>query len=220
MQRRTFLQQSTLALFGLATTGRHRTVNALNAPSETWSIVTDQPDEAIASMHRMIRRLYPEAVVRFEEHPLVGRHMGDVVLVSGKGLVDYRTAHSHVAEETNRAARMLRLPRPVQDPVLLQFSLQRDVPPTEVQVYRKNLLLATLPLAENCTGFGIDGTKGRVTLAVRNRQVRITQATCKHRTCMQRRAIGQAGEALICVPNGIRITLNGTRQHLVDGITY
>lgn len=85
---------------------------------------------------------------------------------------------------------------------------------------QKNERVAQWVITEDAAPRRIESARGFVDIAVRDRAVRITAASCKHKTCMNLGAIRRPGERLVCIPNQIAVTIEGRHAHGVDGITY
>jgi hypothetical protein len=50
--------------------------------------------------------------------------------------------------------------------------------------------------------------------------VKIVSASCKHKTCMKLGAISRPGQSLVCIPNRLRVVIEGGNDFGVDGITF
>lgn len=81
--------------------------------------------------------------------------------------------------------------------------LKRDGSAVEVRIDGE--LVATLPLSEDAE-FDV---AGRCILRIENGEARVTLATCRNKICVRHRPIKSAGEAIVCLPNGVTVKVIG-----------
>jgi hypothetical protein len=65
----------------------------------------------------------------------------------------------------------------------------------------------------------VNGTIDKSHIQVKNAQISIIEAPCRHKICIKMGKISKAGETLICVPNRIVIQILGNNSNSLDGIT-
>ncbi|HKB86933.1 MAG TPA: NusG domain II-containing protein [Ignavibacteriaceae bacterium] len=228
MRRRDFLKYSSLILPASAAIGminpftKNIFAAVKNSGSFSLSVITDKPSKTIHMMEQAIKNSeYGSRTLDFTEYRLKGQHIGDIAYVKSQKLVDYHKGSDEFSLLLNDSARVLSLPDPVDDPVLLRFSSQQN--PTEaggINIFRGNTLIKQLPLENDRELYRVEGLKGHIDIRIKNRSVKIVSATCKHKTCMNMDAISRPGENLICVPNQINISIAGKSALGVDSITF
>lgn len=224
MNRRNFLWKSGLALAGIAgasVTGRADSLGAgVNKGYFTLDVVTDRTDEAITCIQATLARYGHTGTVRFSESVLPGAAVGDIVFVQNGELVNIHMAAGGLGHALGQSARALGLPRRVERPVLLRFSAGAASRQAEyAEVHRGPLLIDRLPLNKDVAGHSIKTERGEILLTVSQGAVRISDASCKHKTCITMGRISKTGEQLVCIPNRIRVSLPGAQNMGVDGIT-
>jgi len=228
MKRRDFLKYSSLIVPATAVMG---VINPFNnevfasvkkTDPFSLSIITDQPSRTIHTIEQAIKNsVYGKNPLEFTEYKLKGRHIGDIAFVKSQSLINYRKGTDEFSLLLDESASSLSLPRPLDDPMLLRFSSQQRVfEPGSVNIFRGDTLVKQLSLDNDLGHYRIDGLKGHVDFRIKNKSVRITSATCKHKTCMNMEPISKAGENLICIPNQINITISGKNSFGVDSITF
>jgi hypothetical protein len=223
MIRRDFLTKGAIA-FGGALAGAAGLKGILDVRDVvgTFSldVVTGDPASTIDAVQSLTEAFnLGQGGVRFEEHQLVGSHVGDIAFVSGSSLVDFRRSGDALSARLSRIARQLDLPRRIDDPVLLQFaSTGGRSTATELHVYSGDTLIQRKSLHQNLESERIENRHGYVDLAISNGAARITAASCKHKTCVNMGAIGRGGQSLVCIPNQIRVAVAGRGLKSVDGI--
>lgn len=223
MNRRLFLKRSLLAAAGVASIPVARTLaQPRTTPTFTLRLVTDQPSLAIDRVSAWLKHSGLAAShIRFEEHALAGQHVGDMVLMRGQRLFNVWQEQGRLAQALRGIARDLELPRRLERPHLLTFASGGQATQAQtVNVFQGGILMHQLRLDHDRSNYEIEGTKGGVTLTVKERHVAIVGATCKHKTCMKLGAIHNPGESLVCVPNRITVTLDGSQPKEVDGVTF
>ncbi len=208
---------------GLAGFGPQR-VWAGTTPLHDFSldVVTDQPGYAIRHIEALIRHSpIRHHTVKFAEYQLPGSHVGDIAFVRSQQLIDFRNASDAFSRQLTDLRQALSLPRRYENPSLLRFYAEDGAAvPHYVNILRGNVLVERLPIRENRTALHIEGIKASVTLAVEDRSVRITAASCKHKTCMTLGAINRPGQTLICIPAQISVSIEGRDGSGVDSVTY
>jgi len=228
MKRRDFLKYSSLIVPATAVMG---VINPFNnevfasvkkTDPFSLSIITDQPSRTIHTIEQAIKNsVYGKNPLEFTEYKLKGRHIGDIAFVKSQSLINYRKGTDEFSLLLDESASSLSLPRPLDDPMLLRFSSQQRVfEPGSVNIFRGDTLVKQLSLDNDLGHYRIDGLKGHVDFRIKNKSVRITSATCKHKTCMNMEPISKAGENLVCIPNQINITISGKNSFGVDSITF
>jgi len=228
MKRRDFLKYSSLIVPATAVMG---VINPFNnevfasvkkTDPFSLSIITDQPSRTIHTIEQAIKNsVYGKNPLEFTEYKLKGRHIGDIAFVKSQSLINYRKGTDEFSLLLDESASSLSLPRPLDDPMLLRFSSQQRVfEPGSVNIFRGDTLVKQLSLDNDLEQYRIDGLKGHVDFRIKNKSVRITSATCKHKTCMNMEAISKPGENLVCIPNQINISIAGKNSFGVDSITF
>jgi len=226
MDRRRFIKNCSLIAGGLAAraglASTHRHSSALEAQrSLSLYAVTDKPERSLTELESILRNSeWGGQQLKFREFSLLGPHMSDFVLVQDQHLVDYRSSEDDLARNLQQLAKDLGFPRNVANPQCVEFSTRDSGTQAEhVRVYNDNVLLEQLPIHEDLEAFKVEGVKGGVTLAVRNRSVKIVAATCKHKTCAKMGTINAPGQSLVCIPSALRITIEGQHEG-IDSLAY
>lgn len=95
------------------------------------------------------------------------------------------------------------------------FTLPRDT--GNQVVFRQNgEIIATLPLSEDAA-YEVCGPYHN-TFEIKDGTVRISHTDCPNHQCEKTGAIGKAGQAIVCAPNGVSATITGEERE-IDGIT-
>ena len=150
-----------------------------------------------------------------------GRYVGDIAFVKSGRLIDYHKDADEFSSILNEAANSLSLPGIFDDPVMLRFSSEQNLLEAgNVNIFRGDALIKQLALDKDLNHFRVEGLKGHVDLSIKNKSVKITAATCKHKTCMNMQPISKPGENLICIPNQINVSIAGKNSFGVDSITF
>ena len=228
MKRREFLKYSSLIVPATAVMGMINPFDnkifakVKNSSSFSLSVITDQPSRTIHTIEQAIKNsVYGKNSLEFTEYQLKGRHIGDIAYVKSQSLIDYRKEADEFSLLLDESANSLSLPRPLDDPMLLRFSSQQNlVEPGGVNVFKGQTLIKQLSLDNDLEHYRIEGLKGHVDIRIKDKTVRITSATCKHKTCMNMEPISKPGENLVCIPNQINIAITGKNSFGVDSITF
>ena len=228
MKRREFLKYSSLIVPATAVMGminpfeNNVFAKVRNSGSFSLSVITEQPSKTIHTIEQAIKNsVYGKNPLEFTEYKLNGRHIGDIAYVKSQSLIDYRKGTDEFSLLLDESANFLSLPRPLDDPTLLRFSSQQNlVEPGSLNIFKGNTLVKQLSLDNDLENYRVEGLKGHVDIKIKNKSVRITSATCKHKTCMNMEPISKPGENLVCIPNQINISIAGRNSFGVDSITF
>ncbi len=79
-------------------------------------------------------------------------------------------------------------------------------------------LLYRMPLHTD-TLLCLTGTTGPFSVQASGAKVRVLKTTCPAKICKRTGWIQKPGESIICVPNALSITIEGTKQGTIDAIT-
>jgi hypothetical protein len=55
----------------------------------------------------------------------------------------------------------------------------------------------------------VAGLESTVTVVVKDGSVRVAASGCRDHLCVQRGAVGAAGDAIVCAPNGVTVRIGG-----------
>lgn len=225
MKRRQFLTNASTLLLGSLTLPKILSANNFpltqtgNAPF-SLNLVTDQPDKAIGLVDKFFKNSKSNyGKISFEEIQLTGNHVSDIAFVKNGKLVDFRKETNFFTKELGKISKQLELPKKVTNPKLIKFYNQSPKPEF-ANVFSTGILVDRLALKEDFNSKVIKNSKGEIEFSIQNGKAKITEATCKHKTCLSMGKINKAGESLVCIPNQITIALEGTKNGLTDSVTF
>lgn len=227
MNRREFLKKSSLFLSGTLIAGSgvfNKKAFAEITGKAVFSIdvVTDKPELAIQRIDRLIKSSFlKDHRIDFMQYQLSGNHTGDIAFVQSGQLIDFYKEDDRFSSRLKETAKALSLPQSFENPTLLRFfsGMKGDTAKT-VNIISGNVLLRQLSIQNNTTAYRAAGDNGHIDVALRDGFVRIVSASCKHKTCMELGAINRPGQSLVCIPNRLRVVIEGGNNFGVDGITF
>ncbi len=227
MNRREFFKKGSLYLSGALVAGSgilKSNVFASPARAINFSIdvVTNQADLAIRKIDALIKQSrLKNHRINFTEYRLPGSHVGDIAFVRSEQLVNFYQMSDPFSNGLKETAKALDLPKSMENPVLLRFySDTAGGVPQFANIFQGDVLIHRLNLTENTEAFRANGAHGHVDVSVKDGDVRIASASCKHKTCMELGAIHHPGQSLVCIPNQLRVVIEGSNEFGVDGITF
>lgn len=220
MNRRDFLTKGLAALGSGLVLGRSVNAFALGREATPLSlqIITDKPDLAIAHLQRLAGNLAEPGRLIFSEYSLPGRHLADLVVVRNNQLVNYKTGKDDFSQQLRSVAKSMNLPRAIENPVLVKLASASRQQATAVEVYRNNERVNSFAIDKNVSGVEIEGAKGGLVLSIENGHAGILETTCKHKTCLALGKIRRPGQALVCVPNQLRVVISGSAGSGIDSL--
>ncbi len=227
MNRRQFVGGSILTAGGFIAFNKIFAKNSLNINSNKINfnsidieILCDEPNIAYDSLSSFLK-LLNVSNVKIEEHQLIGNYTGDIVFIYNNCLVNYKadnTKHSHLVKNISEN---LRLPRKIKNPTLIKaVTNTKNTSPKFVNVFIDNKIVDKLKIDENKKDIHVSTNNGDLYFSINNHNVFATHSSCKHKTCIHAGAINKAGQNIICVPNNIRIALDGNHEQSMDAITF
>lgn len=60
--------------------------------------------------------------------------------------------------------------------------------------------------------YEVEGTNGKVSIEVKDHQIRVTQETSKHHTCSKQGFVSDVNVPIVCLPNETVITIEGNDE--------
>ena len=227
MNRREFFKKGSLYLSGALIAGSGILKNrAFAAPERninfSLDVVTSQPGLAIRKIDELIKQSgLKNHRINFTEYQLPGSHIGDIAFVRSQQLINFYKLDDPFSLSLKETAKSLALPQSLENPVLLRFySDMAGGIPQRVNIFRGNLLMHQLPIAENTRSFRAKSNHGHIDISVTDGKVKIISASCQHKTCMELGTINRPGQSLVCIPNRLRVDIEGSSDIGVDGITF
>ncbi|MCM1282375.1 MAG: NusG domain II-containing protein [Muribaculaceae bacterium] len=102
--------------------------------------------------------------------------------------------------------------------LLLVFSLPEDGGNGRVTVTVDGKTYGRYPLGENQT-VEITDASGTVTnvLVIAEGRADMQEAACPDKLCVRQRAIGRAGETIVCLPNRVVVQVESGKEGALDG---
>lgn len=227
MNRREFLKKSSLVLSGTLIAGSgifNKKAFAEIASNSAFSldVVTDEPELAIQKIDRLIKSsLLKNHRIDFAQYQLSGNHTGDIAFVKSGQLIDFYKADDPFSNRLRETAKVLSLPRSFENPTLLRFfSGTGGATAKTVDIFSGDVLIHQLSIKNNTPAYRAVSERGHIDVAVKDGSVKIVSASCKHKTCVELCAINRPGQSLVCIPNRLRVVIEGGNNFGVDGITF
>lgn len=84
-------------------------------------------------------------------------------------------------------------------------------------VYRENKLLRQIDLRQDRV---IDVLDGKMQLEVKAGKIRVLQADCPHKVCMNMGWIQYSGQTIVCTPNRVLLEIKTHAPAFLDGEAY
>lgn len=166
------------------------------------SVLTADPHKAERLMHELVREHFGEKMLRLKHSVLTGVFPGGIVLYESDAYRDYRDGISLFYAGLRQLETELGFPAMQTDPTLLRFVNVTPPFSRNVELYHRDRLLLTVPLADEGS-YPLMGTLGPMLFTVRRGALSVTESRCAHRTCMAFPAILTPGQRIICRPNEV-----------------
>jgi hypothetical protein len=191
-----------------------------NFESFSLEILTDRPDTAISLVKDFIPTLRIKNVT-FSQNLFPGEHQGDIAFVGDSGLINFREANDSISQQLHKISRKLNLPKRIVNPTLLTFRTDiKALKPEFINIFRDNIIINRIDINNNHNELVLPTQKGEMVLQIRNGSAKVISSSCKHKTCMNHGIINRAGQNIICIPNRIRVSIEGKNSYGIDGISY
>jgi len=213
MDRRNFLKISSFAVGAAALTNLSAgaITNALgkNVSTNRFSLelITGDEDKAIKLAESFIDGLnLNKKIIKFSDYRLSNTESADLVYLKNGKLINYKTGSSDENRGLREIANELNLPRVITNPVRLKFYTQQEESNARnFLVFHKDKLIRNIDASESNLNLRIPGSKGDVVLNVNNRKARVTEASCRHKNCVNSGSISLTDESIVCIPNEVLI---------------
>ncbi len=100
--------------------------------------------------------------------------------------------------------------------IAITFMLKPTKIGSQVKIYQNAKLIATLPL-EVDREYQVTNGDNHNTVVVENKKVYIKNASCSDKLCENKGEISMVNEQIICLPNGVRVEIDGEGE--IDAIS-
>lgn len=92
-------------------------------------------------------------------------------------------------------------------------------PGAEVVVTADGRECAVLPLDEDAE-YEVVSKNGTNTVRISEGKAFIEEASCANQNCVEHRAISRTGEAIVCLPNRVTVTIRAAGEDEFDSVAY
>ena len=164
------------------------------------TILTSRAREAEHLAEEMLREHFGEVMLRLRQSELAGVFPGGVLLFEGNRRRNFHDGISLFHAALRQLENDLELPSLQHNPTLVRFVNQTPPFSRSVEVFHRDRLLLALPLSENGV-FEFPGTRGPMSLVIKEGRFSVAASTCKYGTCVAHPDIQTPGQRLTCVPN-------------------
>ena len=89
-----------------------------------------------------------------------------------------------------------------------------------VEIYHRDRLVDRLRVDDTVAGREVRGSAGSLIVSLQAGVARVTEASCAHRTCVQSGGIHRPGQAIVCIPNEMRIVVGGRDRSGIDSVAF
>lgn len=180
-------------------------------------IITDDCDKAVNLLQPHLSKLFNSSM-EIKENGLTGSINADIVAVTALGLLNYKTEKNPIANILFNLSKSLNLPQKINNPKLLSITSKNTKQPNSISIFSDLKLIERIPISENINDYKIQNNFGELYFNLTDRKVWVKGSSCKHKNCELQGKIHNSGDNIICIPNRIRIEING--KHFFDAKTY
>ena len=212
MNRRNFLKAGSLAIGAAAVANiAGASISKLFASTSNTGfsieLVTDNEDKAIKLVQDYISGMnFGGGTVNFSEYSSDKPESGDIVLVKSGKLINYKTGSSDQSRGIKEIADSLKLPRIIQNPVRLKFSVNdNETTADNFLIFHRETLIRKVNINSGNRNIHVTGSKGEMTINVSSKKARVVSASCTHKNCVNSGSISLKGENIVCIPNEVHI---------------
>lgn len=145
----------------------------------------------------------------FSQSVLIGQYKADIACVLDNKLLNFYQSDMSLADDLRKVVKKLRFPRNIENPILLSFRSATYYPKSKyANVFVNNELKKKINLNENISSERVKTNKGELYLRVENGKAKAVESSCKYKTCVKQGEIEHCGDNIICIPNGVRISIS------------
>lgn len=180
-------------------------------------IITDDCEKAVNKLQPHLSNLFNTSL-EIKENELIGSINADIVAVTPLGLLNYKTEKNSIASILFDLSKSLNLPKKINNPYLLSISSKNSKQPSSISIYSDLKLIERIPISENLNDYKVQNNFGELYFNVKDRKIWVNGSSCKYKNCEHQGKIHNSGDNIICIPNRIRIEING--KHFFDADTY
>lgn len=218
MDRRNFLKGSSAFAALSFISGKSKVFAGTDNSDFSLEILTDAPGNVLELANTILPGIHGNNTI-LKQYKMYGKFTGDIVFIQNNQLFDFYRSNTQLALKLQAAAKKLNLPAEVKDPTLIRFSPNvTNTKPENLNIFVGNNLVERFNLEDEFQEHIITSNKGELVLNLAGRKAKVISSSCKHKTCMHKGQIYSSGENIVCIPNNIRIALEGSKTG-IDAIT-
>ncbi len=166
------------------------------------SILTQRPEAAESLCEELLRSHFGERMLRLKQSRFEGTFPGGIVLYENGVCRDHRSGISLLDGLLVQLEKELGIPSPQAGPTLVRFVNLTPPMSRNVEIFHKDRLVMTVPLAEDGE-FELAGSCGGMIFQIVKGRFSVLASECKHRTCEGFPPIFTPGQRIICIPNEV-----------------
>ncbi len=183
-------------------------------------ILTDKSGKVLERISEALPKIYPYST-RIVISQLTGKYMGDIVLIKNNRLFNYKISDDKLSAFLRNLNKDFGITGNVNEPELICISsANSSIQPRYINVYKNNILIDRHDINVQKNDLHILSDKGELYYSINDKSVRVEHSSCRHKTCEKAGAINKANQNLICIPNKIRISIDGYGPEKYDAITF
>lgn len=215
MNRRNFFKVSSFAAGAVAFSGiAGSAFNKLIAGTKESStdnfsieLITDDEDRAIKLVEEVISTMSLNGeTVKFSEFRLDRSENADILLIKNSKVINYKTQSGDTGKMLRETAGALSLPRVIEKPVRLRFSVDGGVTAAKsFLVCRSDIIVNKVDAGAQNFNLTVAGKRGEMTVNIDRNKARVVSSSCTHKNCINTGSISLKGESIVCIPNEIQV---------------
>ncbi|MBE2280859.1 MAG: NusG domain II-containing protein [Ignavibacteriaceae bacterium] len=190
-----------------------------NSDGFSLSILTGNTTKALKLAENFIKSMGYTGSIKVDEYQIMGEFVSDAVFVSNGKLVNFREDNSASSIALSGLSKELNMPSKVFNPFFIKLTGGADkYSKGDILILREEKLVKRVKTGNN-TEVSVEGHLSASEITVHNSGVFMKNAPCNHKTCIAAGAISAAGESIVCIPNRLRIVIEGIEKDSPDVIS-
>jgi len=213
MNRRNFLKTGSILISAAAISklygfGSNKLLsNETRIQDFSIELITDDSDKAALLIENLIKDTgIGKGIIKYSEYDLAGIQNGDIVFFNSGKLVNYKDNDDIISRKLREISSQLGLPKIISNAQKIKFYTQTENHKADkFLVIHNNTIIKEIQPSVSEKSYLINGSVGNLSIIVNNNKLRVTESSCKHKTCVNSKSISRAGEYIVCIPNEIVI---------------
>lgn len=170
-------------------------------------LITNDSESAIPLIENLIKEnILEKGIVKYSEYEINGKQKGDIVYFRNGELINYKNNDDTISLKLKDISKTLELPKNIENPQKIKFYTQSTISKaSKFMVIQNGKIIEEVNPSISSKSLKVNGKLGYLSINIKDNKLKVTDSSCRHKTCVKTGKISRSGEYIVCIPNEIVI---------------